>query len=483
MSTKAFWRTHAPYPFQREAWEDKRDLEAWGHLWEMGTGKTLEILMQALWLYDQGEIDGIVVLAPKGVYRNWEEVEIPKHVPDWADVDVMSWISKTPIPKKDKTRFAELLKHRGLAVFAMNYEATITKHGGDALKKFLTGRRCLLVCDESARLKTPGSKTSMRVVAAAKYARFRRILTGTPVTQGPFDVYSQIRVLDENFWKDRGIPTFHLFKNRYGVFEKRGSGSQQWNQLLRYRNLDELKGFVAEITDRKLKSEVLADLPPKLYSKKVFSLDPDQRKLYDELRSELRAFLDSGEEISADFALTKLTRLQQIACGFTGTDEETVVPVGENVRLAALLDLLTEVQGKAIIFARWTWEVDQIVAALGDECVRFDGLVGDEERQEAIHAFQDSDDGPRWFVGKVSVAGEGITLTRAGTVIYCSNSYRLDQRLQSEDRAHRAGMPNRAVHYIDLVALGTYDEPILDALRSKRDVGAEITGDQLPDWI
>lgn len=484
MSERAYWGAYEPYPFQREVWEQTRDLEAYGLFWEMGAGKTLASIMTAAWLYERGEIDALVVLAPKGVYRNWELVELPKHMPEWLPWKAHSWISKNPMPKKDQRSFDAALKFDGLAVFAMNYEATITTLGGPALKRFLTERRCLLVCDESARLKTPGSKTSMRVVAAAKYARYCRILTGTPISQGPFDVYAQLRVLDPDFWKERGMKTFGIFKNRYALFEKRTNASGgQWNQLLRYRNLPELQELVAEVTDRKLKSEVLPDLPPKIYSRHEFMLHPDQRRLYDELRSELRAVLASGEEVSADFTLTKLTRLQQIACGFTGTDDEVEVPIGENVRLDALLELLEDVQGKAIIFARWTWEVDRICEALGDTCVRFDGKVDDEQRQHAIRAFQDSDDGPRWFVGKVSVAGEGITLTRAGTVIYASNSYRLDQRLQSEDRAHRAGMPSRAVHYIDLVATGTYDGPILSALRSKRDVGAEVTGDDLPDWI
>jgi len=483
MTERTYWGDHEPYPFQREVWERTRDLDEFGLFWEMGAGKTLASIMTATWRFERGDIDALVVLAPKGVYRNWEETELPKHMPEWVDWRAHSWVSKNPMPKKDQRSFEDAIQHEGLAILAMNYEATITKLGGAALKRFLTERRCMLVCDESARLKTPGSKTSMRVVAAAKYAKVTRILTGTPIAQGPFDVYAQLRVLDADYWTARGLKNFHLFRQRFGIFERRQSGSQQWNQLVRYRNLPELQELVAEVTDRKLKSEVLPDLPPKIYSQREFSLDPKQRRLYDELRSELRAVLESGEEVSADFALTRLTRLQQIACGFTGTDDGPDVPVGENVRLEALLELLEEVQGKAIIFARWTWEVDQIVAALGDTCVRFDGQVGDDERQAAIRAFQDSDDGPRWFVGKVSVAGEGITLTRAGTVIYCSNSYRLDQRLQSEDRAHRAGMPSRAVQYIDLVALGTYDRPILNSLRNKRDIGAEVTGDCLPDWL
>lgn len=484
-AAKKYWGEYEPYDFQMEVWRDTRDLDAFALFWEMGAGKTLASIMTAAWRYRKGEIDALVVLAPKGVYLNWENVELPKHMPDWVDWRAYSWRSTKAKTKKAQRAFEATITHDGLAVFAMNYEATITDKGGPALKRFLTERRCMLVCDESARLKTPGSKTSQRVVAAAKYAPVRRILTGTPISQGPFDVYAQVRVLDPDFWKDREMRNFALFQHRYAIFERRtnyGTG-QRFDALVRYRNLDELKGFVAEISDRKLKSEVMAYLPPKIYNTRIFEMHPDQRRLYNQVRDEFRAILESGEEVSGDFVMTRLTRLQQISCGFTGTDDEVNVPVGTNVRLAALLELLDEVQGKAIVFARWTWEVDQICSALGDSCVRYDGQTSADDRVRAIEEFQNSPDGPRFFVGKVSVAGEGITLHRAGTVIFCSNSYRLDQRLQAEDRAHRAGMPDRAVNYIDLVADDTYDAKILDALRSKRDVGAEVTGDTLPDWI
>jgi SNF2 family DNA or RNA helicase len=179
-------------------------------------------------------------------------------------------------------------------------------------------------------------------------------------------------------------------------------------------------------------------------------------------------------------------RLHQICCGFLQPDEGEIQPLANN-RLKELLSVSEEVQGKAIIWASWTYDIQQIADALRDRfgpdsVATYYGGTPQDERQETVNRFQDKDSSLRFFVGQPRTGGYGITLTAANTVIYFSNSYDLEIRLQSEDRAHRIGQTNK-VTYIDLVSSGTIDEKILKALRQKIDIAGQVLGEDAKDWL
>lgn len=475
-----------PYEHQRKVWEESRDLPGYALWWEMGVGKTCATIGTTSWLYRKGKINTLVVVAPNGVHANWTLDEVPTHLPDdiMGETLMMTWYTAKKNNKSTKELFDQLVKHEGLAVFVMSYDAVMTQEGSKALKKLLEKRECIYVLDESGRIKTPGAKRTKRILASSSYAKYKRVLTGTPVDNSPFDVYTQVKFIRPEELTRYGVPNFGLFKVRYGIWEQKNIPGQrgQWEQLVRYINLDELHKIVDSVGSRLLKTEVL-DLPDSIYERRYFDLDPPQRKAYRDMEKKFRTWLGDNGTATADIVLTRMLRMTQLSSGFVTNDDGEVVAIGENTRLKALKDVLEDVSGSVIIFCRWTWEFDQIRAWLGEEqAVYVDGRTPDEDRIAARHKFQ-KEGSARFFVAKQSAVSEGYTLHRAKTVIYMTNSWSLRERLQSEARAHRAGMSSDPVTYIDLIARGTYDEKLIGALHSKRKNANTITGDSWTPWI
>lgn len=495
-----------PFPHQESSFLTTRDDTAHGLLFEMGTGKTKVAIDTAAWLYQNGKIDAILVVAPDGVHRNWVTDEIPKHMPLGVLEKTSMFCYRTD---KAGTKYHQadaeaLLAHKGLVVLTMSYDAVVTdplytkdattgarhctwRGGKKFLWDFLRTRKVLYVADESRRIKNPLADRTKVVVKSSVYAPYRRLLNGTPVPNGPFDLYSQLLFLDENFWKPHGIGSFAAYKVMFGVFQKAavrdGNGKlREFNQLLGYKNLDLLQKILSTITSRVTKDQVL-NLPPKLYSRGRFELTAAQSRIYAGLRDDLFAKLDDGSIATAPLAITQLLRFQQVTSGFVPTDnqEEPIYEIpGANPRLELLADLCEDIPHGCIIWARFTRSVDNIMALLGDRAVRYDGKVGGDQRAANKEAFQSG--AKQFFVSKASTGGDGLTLTKARTVIYYENTYDLAERQQSEDRAHRIGQEH-PVNYIDLIGNGTVDEKIVKALLSKFDISQQITGDEIKGWL
>lgn len=479
-----------PFNHQKNHLEKHVRSTAWGLFWEQGTAKTKPVVDTASFLYMNGEIDGLLVVAPPGVERNWNTDEIPKHMPPDVALDTMVQVFLTAKKDtKDHARAMEMLmKHRGLAVMLISYNAFMTQKGKDTVWKFLRRRRCLYVLDEAHNIKTPGAKRTKSIIASGKYATHRRILTGTPIAVGPFDVYSQVKFLDENFWKRKGIGGAVEFRQFFGEWFTAEECKRQlgydpgFDKLIGYKNMELLEEWLQEITDRVLKDDVL-DLPPKLYSKKYVEMTSTQKAIYNELREEFLYQFDDGEVLDGELPIVRLLRLQQILCNYvpTGDDEPVRILGNENPRLNAMEEIRDETFHPGIVWARFRHDVDQIMDLLGSKAVRYDGMVDDDQAERNKLAFQAGD--VQWFVGTAQKGGPGLTLHQAKTMVYYSNSFRLIDRLQSEDRAHRAGMDDNPVLYIDIVCPGTVDERIVDNLRNKRDIASTILGDELKEWI
>lgn len=469
--------------------EQHRDARAWGLLWEMGTGKTKPVVETAMNLYSRSEIDGLLVVAPPGVERNWRTDELPKHSdPEFAlDNMVMVFRTEKKHTKEHKARFEALLRSPGMATLLISYDAFMTKEGKESVKRFLLRRRCLYVLDEAHNIKSPSAKRTKTIVASGKYAPYRRVLTGTPMAVGPFDLYSQIKFLDEDFWRDRGIGGAVEFRQYFGRWFTRADCQQLngydpgYDKLIEYRNLERLSEWLALISDRVEKSEVL-DLPPKLYSKRYHAMTREQQAIYDELRNEFMYQFSDGEIVDGELAIVRLLRFQQVLCNYVPTDGSPKRQIAaKNPRLQLMEEIRDETHRPAIVWARFTSDVDQIMDLLGDSAVRYDGSVTADEAERSKEAFQAGD--AKWFVGTAQKGGPGLTLTQAKSVIYYSNSFKLIDRLQSEDRAHRAGMDEHPVNIIDLICEGTVDERIVQSLRDKREISAQVLGDEIRQWL
>jgi SNF2 family DNA or RNA helicase len=179
-------------------------------------------------------------------------------------------------------------------------------------------------------------------------------------------------------------------------------------------------------------------------------------------------------------------RLHQIVCGHVKLDDGRVVELPNN-RIKELMSIVEECDGKMIIWATYRHDIEAISKALKTEygmnsVGTYYGDTDTEERQRVLAEFQKPDSELRFFVGNPVTGGYGLTLTQASVVVYYSNSFDLEKRLQSEDRAHRIGQ-TRNVTYIDLIAVNTVDEKIVKALRNKIDIATQVLGEDIKKWL
>ena len=469
-----------PYGHQITALKKSWDKEEYGYFMEMGTGKSKVLVDNIAMLYDKGKINSALIIAPKGVYRNWFSQEIPNHLPSHIDHKTILWTATT---SKAKDKEYQLLFETGfdLHILIMNVEAFSTKKGLEFATKFLNCHKAIMAVDESTSIKTPTAKRTKAILSLGKLAKYRRILTGSPVTKSPLDLYTQCNFLHEELL---GFNSYYTFRNRYATMIDRNFGGRRVQIVGGYKRLDELSDSLKKFSYRVLKEDCL-DLPEKVYIQREVELSDEQRHIYATMKSAALAQL-KGKMATAPHVLTQLMRLHQITCGHLKNDDDTITEIKNN-RMVELLDVLDEVEGKVIIWANYVYDIQQIVKAISkkfgeDSIVQYYGAIQADVRQKNIERFQDPNSDARFFVGNPQTGGYGITLTAANNVIYYSNGYDLEKRLQSEDRAHRIGQ-KKSVTYVDFITPKTVDEKIVKALRKKMNIATEIMGEELREWI
>ena len=468
-----------PYKHQLTALEKSWNKQNYAYFMEMGTGKTKVLIDNMSMLYDKGKVDGALIIAPKGVVKTWYEQELPAHLPKHIENVTILWQSN--ITKSQQEKLDSLFEiETALHILVMNVEAFSTDKGVKFAAKFLNSHKTLMAVDESTTVKTPTAKRTKNIIDLGKYAKYKRILTGSPVTKNPLDLYSQCEFLDPYLLD---FTSYYAFRNRYAEMKTmhiRGRSIQVVNE---FKNLGELSDTLGNFSYRVLKEDCL-DLPDKIFTKRHISLTPDQFKVYQQMKKQAIAVLN-GKVTSTMTVLTQLMRLHQITCGHFTADDGTTQLLPNN-RISELMNILEETEGKAIIWANYQRDVNQIIQAIVKEygegsVVDYYGLTPQDDRQENIKKFQNGDE-CRFLVGTPQTGGYGITLTKANTVIYFSNGYDLEKRLQSEDRAHRIGQ-KKAVTYIDIICEDTVDEKIVKALREKINIASEVLGEELKEWI
>lgn len=484
-----------PFDHQLQEFLNHTRDEARAILWEQGTGKTKEIIDQACYLYGEKEIDALVVVAPGGVHRNWIEDEVPMHLPDRLvpDTSVFFYQGGSAQTKWHAHACLRALRYPGLTIIAITGDSVMTERGKEFLWKVLRDRKCMYVLDEHTDYKNPGAKRTIRIVASGKYAKYRRIMDGTPINQGPFDVFAPVKFLYPDFWKRHGMDDFAAFKTYFGIFEKgwtkSGGEKREFEHVVGYRRLGELHKMLEPISTRVLKDDAL-DLPEKLYSKRYHELSPEQARVYKDIKENFFTIIPEGT-VSMTLPIVQLLRLQQVVCGYVPVDEgvdpdseaaEPEVLIGDkNPRLDLAKWYLDNVPHKALIWARFRKDIDLLMHYLGPRAVRYDGTLSDDQLAANKHEFQQNEK-IQFFVGNPAKGGRGLTLIQARSCLYYSNSFKLRDRLQSEDRPHRIGQLY-PVNYTDLVCPGTVDVKLLRNLRGKYNIAAQVTGDELKEWI
>ena len=468
-----------PYAHQLKALEKSWEKESYAYFMEMGTGKSKVLIDNISMLYDKGKINAALIIAPKGVYQNWHDSEIPTHLVDHIDKKMVLWhamINKTQ-EKKLETLFEV---GEDLHILIMNVEAFSTKKGVAFASKFLNCHNTLIAIDESTTIKNPTAKRTKNILGLAKHSKYRRILTGSPVTKSPLDLYTQCQFLDP--WL-LGHASYYGFRTRYAIMKNANFNGRSVQIVVGYHNLGELSAKLEPFSYRVLKDDCL-DLPEKTFIKRIIQLSPDQIKLYLQMKEKALAVLN-GKMVSTTTVMTQLMRLQQITCGHFTSDDGTTQEIPNN-RITELVDVLREIEGKVVIWGHWQKDITQIIQAIvkeyGEESVvDYYGLTPKDERQANIEKFQ-TNPKCRFFVGTPATGGYGITLTAASNMIYYSNGYNLEFRTQSEARIDRIGQ-KYPMTYIDIICENTVDERIVKALRNKINIASKVMGEELKDWI
>ena len=468
-----------PYAHQMTALEKSWNKESYAYFLEMGTGKTKVLIDNLAMLYDKGKVNGALIVAPKGVVGTWYNNELPLHLPNHIENVTVLWQSN--ITKKQQEKLETLYEiGTALHILIMNVESLSTEKGLKFASKFLSCHETMMAIDESTTIKTPSAKRTKNILSLSKETKYRRIMTGSPVTKNPLDLFSQCEFLSP--WL-LNFQSYYSFRNRYAQMKTLHMHGRQIQIVNGFKNLGELSDKLKDFSYRVLKEDCL-DLPDKIFIKRQITLSKDQKKLYNQMKQEALAILN-GKQSTTVNTLTQLMRLHQITCGHF-TDDNGQIQSIENNRIKELLSIIEDMDGKAIIWAHYQYDIKNIIKEIEKvygpgSVVDYYGLTPKDERQDNIKRFQD-DPKCRFFVGTPATGGYGITLTAANTVIYYSNGYDLEKRLQSEDRAHRIGQ-KKPVTYVDINAEDTVDEKIVKALRKKINIASEVLGEELRSWI
>ena len=466
-----------PYAHQLKAFEISKDLKSYALLFEQGCGKTKVALDNADYLFRKKRIKALIVIAPNGVHRNWINEEVPIHL----NCENKSFVwDCSKFNEKMEDKFLELVadKEDVLKIFSFNIEAFVSFKTRKALNTIISFHECLVVIDESHKIKNPSAKRTKFLISLSDRMTYKRILTGTPIGNGVHDIYSQFKFLDE---KIIGLSSFYAFKSKYCMM-----GGYEGRQIVGYRDIQDLQEKIKNNSMRVLKSECL-DLPERIWQKTFFDLTTEQLTLYKEVKNESIALFNmiKGNEerdpIIIENAMTKVTKMRQIASGyFYDTQNKEcieIVPFDKNPKLLRLKELSEEIIGKIIIWTVFTKDIELILKLFGNQAVRYDGKVSQDDREINKIAFQ-QDENIRFFVANISAGSEGLTLNSASNVIYYNNDYSLLKRSQSEARNHRIGSKQTVV-YNDLIGNKTLDNKIIKCLRNKQGIADMILQDPI----
>lgn len=477
-----------PFDHQLKAFEASKLAKSYGYFFEQGCGKTKVTIDVATYLFLNKHIDTLIIIAPNGVHKNWITNELPVH----CNIAYTDFCWEGVENKTVKKRLFDVEQSSNLKVYSFNIECFVSKNRVKMLNDLLAKNKCLMVIDESQGIKNPSAVRTKVLLDAGQKAKFKRILSGTPITKGMEDIYSQLYFLNPNIL---GLHNYFAFKARYceivkreNPFAKPDSKIRTFEKIVGYKRIDELQEKMKNFSYRVLKNDCL-DLPPKLYQQERFILTDEQLVLINQIKQEGLALIRDRkghlDTVTVSNVLGKLTKIQQIASGFVIDTQNNkkieLLPIDKNPRILRLKETIERINGKIIIWARFTKDVDNILELLGKQAVRYDGMVDVHQKEEAKVRFQ-KDDKIKYFVAKPI---KGLTLTEATTAIYYSNDFDLEKRLQSEDRNHRIGSKEVAekygvdnILYIDLIAEDSIiDDRILKSFKTKKSIADMILED------
>jgi SNF2 family DNA or RNA helicase len=492
---------HQPWGHQKTALTRMGSRESFALLMAMRTGKTKTLLDNWGQLEAEGLCPDLLVIAPAGVYRTWEKA-IKEHLsPELlARTSVFTW--SAGMGKADEERQQSFLADQtNPRILLVNVEAlSVVPRARTLCAMFTQQRAAMVAIDESTAIKNYKAKRTKYINQLLKpLAGYRRILTGLVTPKSPLDLYSQFEFLDPHIL---GHKSYASFRMRYAVTQQMRIPGRRlpFEVVVGYRDVEELADRIADHSFR-VRLEDCYDLPEKMYTIREVTLTDEQKKAYNEIKQYATTKLECEKHVTTQQVITQILRMHQVLCGHVGTEDGKLVHLPEN-RTAVLLDVLEEHEGKAIIWASYDADIRKLSLAIEKQelenlyekedprrhidpenlkhVARFWG--GNRTSREAEEQKFLSDPNCRYMVATAAAGGRGRTWTVADLVVYYSNTADLEHRAQSEERAQGVDKV-KSVLYVDLVAPGTVDEKMLQALRNKINMSSTITGDAWREWV
>lgn len=431
-------------PRQLEGVTKAWPLPGFALFWVMGAGKTLSSIALAGLRRKHGLIQKLLVICPTSIKGVWA-----KEFGRYAGFSHTLHVHESGKP------MLRGLNGSPFPVLVVGIEAMSVESGPEICKEFLSGGMSMTILDESSRIKHHNTKRTENVLELYQESQYRLALTGTSITQGLQDLYTQMQFVDP---RAIGEISYYSFKNKYCVM-----GGYGHKKIVGYTKTDILMDKVRPYCDVIRKSD-MKDLPLKSYQIREVQASREQREICKSLRNHLRLVMGDKDNKMKN-VLEAMLRAQQVAGGF---DDEGN-PLSSNPKMKELLGLLEDFDGKAVIWARFLPEIEAIRAALNaeypDSVMVMTGSTPQEARQSMVDIFQKSNV-LRFFVSNHTVGGAGITLTSATLAVYYSNTFNLEDRLQSEDRIHRIGQTNPCM-YVDISSDLAVDKSLIESIARK----------------
>lgn len=489
----------SPYLHQLREFEISADMPARALLWAMRTGKTKVTIDTTCHLRKHNKVDAVLVFAPNGVHANWLERELPIHHWDSVGHDALAWrtsvAGKTEISasswisKEDRERRAYehamwweraeyLLKHSDTPWFAFNSESMTRPDVRNLIKRILRRKKNVFgIFDESQDFRTPGSKRTKMARSIAYRCAYRRILTGSVVTNSPLAAFSQYELLER---EALGFRTYGDYKDHFAEYKiTKNRRGQSYSVLDHYKNLTELRGSMAEWSSVLLRKD--ADLPDLVRNVRDVTLTTEQERLYRELHRQFVLELD-GREVSVGENTSRLTKLQQVVSGFLIDEFKDVYDVpGPNPRLEAVSDEVYLTPGKTIVWCRFREDMDRVANRLtadGHKVVQYHGRTSDDEKARVRKLFEPgAENDVKALVGYPTA---GLDLSAAGAILNYSHTFDAIKREQGEERATAMGGEN--VQVVDFVAPGV-DGYVLENVLKKISIADMVAGTGMQDAL
>lgn len=470
-----------PRKKQREGLDKVYGLKAAALFMDMRTGKTKVAIDEMCALRIEGKIDRAILICPLSLRRNWVR-ELAKD----ATIPVDHHLLDT----KDKGKAFErwLNTPHDFKLLIVGVESLAAGSAIEYVKRYcLTGARIYCGVDESSKIKTHSATRSKNVVSVGRMVEMRRIMTGTPMTKNPLDLFMQFEFLDPDII---GLGDYYAFRARYAIM-----GGYENRQVIGYENLEELVELISPYTYQVRKDEVFES--SKTYVIREVEMSEAQRSAYTDLKKYSRLDGDDGRQLVVQNVLEKMLRLQEVVGGFRSYEysEEQIEEMrevwgaskklsrtyreplpGKNPKIDEVLACAEEYDGPTIVWCAFKDEIYAVVKALreeygADQVVEYHGDVDEDQRDANVQAFVGQK--ARFFVGNAATGGMGLTLDVADNIFYFSNTFNYVDREQSEERGTAEG---KNMLIVDIVARGTVDDAILEANAQKKDVSEYVRG-------